>query len=94
MKNISIHTEAKIEEEDVLDVFYNIEIYNKKLYEIMSTNEKYEYNNDKLIIDWNFSLEDDIYKKYEQNLNALVNNENIMYNYTMYSDAHTTMQIM
>ena len=93
MKNISIHTDCKIEEEDMLDVFYNLEIYNENLYKLMSPSEKYSYEGDKLIIDWDISLNDDEYNFYKDIIDKMIKDENILYYHTLHSDVHTAMTI-
>ena len=77
----------------MLDVFYNLEMYNSDLYKIMSPHEKYAYKEDKLIIDWDFSLTDEEYDFYKTVLNNIINDEYILYYHTLHSDVHTTMTI-
>ena len=93
MKKLRIHSECQIDEDDVLEIFYNMSIFDPGLYEILKHKDKYIYKNGKLKVDWDINLSDEEYIKYKDKIDRFVSTEDALYYQTMHSDVFTNYSV-
>ena len=94
MKRIRVHSECQIDEDDILEIFYNISVFDHGLYEILKHKDNYTYENKKLSINWDINLTEEEYIKYKDKLDRFVETEDALYYQTLHSDATTNYTIV